>query len=916
MPYRPADFSGLMKDYAVGMQMRYTYDTHARELEINNAERAMTGLSYIEGLYVDEKAKWEEKHGSVDIEKFDDYFAEKYPAVRDKLKGYFNDYAAQEWADNGETDPDHPVEIIKSGFKKGMYMLLGRNAKGEPVPKTENGSSDGKDPIIELSAEQLLKNTRYNIALKYGINPVTAGQMATGLAGGTIYGGGSLAGTQQPSAETTSEADSAPLGTTTPSTATPGSAPVAGEPDVTTPAGSDSLAAGASSVPAYLADGRSIEQAEISANQTPTKTAMSADGTVEPLRTKAVNAEATTPAATPDAQPIKTVTAGSGAPDMVPNPSYQAAMDARKPVARGALSREARGAMAQLPGYSGAIDHEAAKRPPPPKQLVATPEQVDEAWAEDIEKDDEAIAREKILGQQALEAGDQAVHAKSVARVSAREKEREHKRSAKERGLSRDEFEKEKVLIKAVEKGLLEKKKNAYKKAKENTTRPTRPERAEPVTPESAEKIADDVRGEAVDLTGAAKDNATSGNNKKNAQENTAVIAAAAGPIGVLKTIAEVDKESGISHAGTKASNLSPAKRLAFATLAMQGGFLPRDEAGLVGMTTFIQTGRFPTDVANHYKNQLSYMQAASSYYEAQYKIGKNAREERLLPYQIQEASAKAYASQAAARSSLETARGTRSDRLRNEDLHSLNVEQAQADVAKTKAETAANAAQAQAEKAAGANEQRTQMQEEERLRIEAINKSVERATDKFRGLTKVRALSVDPIDIDMDDVNIDRVKSSVNGVLDDINFQKALVIAAFELEKNNEQLTRVANKIKKGEQLQDIDLSELRTFASQYENSVVELLTLNAVVIQDRHMFDEQTVNGRTDLQWLVRMGKDGIQGSGDRSGYGKVMWAWAEQSGMGRERAEAFRKALRLALQRQYERSSAKQTGTGPSG
>jgi len=649
MPYRPADFSGLMKDYAVGMQMRYTYDTHARELEINNAERAMTGLSYIEGLYVDEKAKWEEKHGSVDIEKFDDYFAEKYPAVRDKLKGYFNDYAAQEWADNGETDPDHPVEIIKSGFKKGMYMLLGRNAKGEPVPKTENGSSDGKDPIIELSAEQLLKNTRYNIALKYGINPVTAGQMATGLAGGTIYGEGSLAGTQQPSAETTSEADSAPLGTTTPSTATPGSAPVAGEPDVTTPAGSGSLAAGASSVPAYLADGRSIEQAEISANQTPTKTGMGADGTVEPLGAKAVNAKAitaetwdmatTTPKAIAQSQPQNKYpnvgVAGSGAPDVgAPNPVHP---NQQEP----ARNMNPATGQVQIPGQPGYQNPSRGKMVDEryvPTNMDATPQEIDEAWAKDIAAQEDNIARNTQAGEQFAQQGNEVEAARYKRGVAEMKKKAAAMKSAKERGLSRDEFETEQKRVNAVDRGLIKSKK--AKKIKETSANNSGEEWDSTVNTEDEKvKVANESQGEEIDADEMGSNIAKEGGSRETAKNDAVAATTAVGASGVQKTMElQFPGNNTSPFTGTKVSVRSPAKRVALMTLAMQGNYLPKNEKGLSAMNTYIQTGRMPEDIAQHFKNQQAYAAAAASFASANHSAAQIAALKLKTPVELQRA--------------------------------------------------------------------------------------------------------------------------------------------------------------------------------------------------------------------------------------------------------------------------------------
>jgi hypothetical protein len=190
MPYRPADFSGLMQDYTRMYALRMNHDKHNRVIETEDAQRAMDGLNNMETIYTDfvNKGKAAGKtDGQIDTE-----FTQKYPGLVSQAQEYFKKYAAPAWAKHGETKDDGPINIIQSIANKAKFMLTGENSEGNTVPKTVDGSSHPNSRMVELSPLELLRNTRYNIGLKYGMNPFSDTQVAAKGVGVDLDQGGGL----------------------------------------------------------------------------------------------------------------------------------------------------------------------------------------------------------------------------------------------------------------------------------------------------------------------------------------------------------------------------------------------------------------------------------------------------------------------------------------------------------------------------------------------------------------------------------------------------------------------------------------------------------------------------------------------------------------------------------------------------
>lgn len=187
MSYRPADFSGLMQDYTRMYSLSMNKAQRDRDWAREDAGYAVAALDNLETIYFDELETYKSSvldPNSADglsdeqIADFNERFAQKYPALQREAGKIFDKYGSPKWAASGETDPDSPVSIIPNMLRKGAeFLLVGKNKDGETVPKTVNGTSQPEDPLVSMSMLDLIRNTRYSIATEYGLNPFSKAQV-------------------------------------------------------------------------------------------------------------------------------------------------------------------------------------------------------------------------------------------------------------------------------------------------------------------------------------------------------------------------------------------------------------------------------------------------------------------------------------------------------------------------------------------------------------------------------------------------------------------------------------------------------------------------------------------------------------------------------------------------------------------
>ncbi|MEK9770013.1 MAG: hypothetical protein VW683_13955 [Betaproteobacteria bacterium] len=187
MPYRPADFSGLMQDYTRMYSLSMDKAQRDRDWAREDASYAVSALDNLETIYFDELETYKSSildpnspDGLSDeqISDFNERFAQKYPALQREAGKIFDKFGGPKWAASGETDPDSPVSIIPNMLRKGAeFLLVGKNKDGETVPKTVNGTSKPDDPLVSMSMLDLIRNTRYSIATEYGLNPFSKVQV-------------------------------------------------------------------------------------------------------------------------------------------------------------------------------------------------------------------------------------------------------------------------------------------------------------------------------------------------------------------------------------------------------------------------------------------------------------------------------------------------------------------------------------------------------------------------------------------------------------------------------------------------------------------------------------------------------------------------------------------------------------------
>ncbi len=115
---------------------------------------------------------------------------------------------------------------------------------------------------------------------------------------------------------------------------------------------------------------------------------------------------------------------------------------------------------------------------------------------------------------------------------------------------------------------------------------------------------------------------------KENVKATGEAIVAAHGVSGVIKTMEEFLADSTGDfftrgkvdpYTGTAPSQGSTAQRIVFTAMAQEAGFFGKNATDLANMRTFIQTGRMPDEIKNHFENQKNLSAAYKSYVEAEY---------------------------------------------------------------------------------------------------------------------------------------------------------------------------------------------------------------------------------------------------------------------------------------------------------
>ena len=919
MPYRPADFSGLMRDYTAMYETRMKHDLYNRQIEQEDAQAAMDGLNYMEGLYLDFQSQPENQ--GLSRNEIDQKFAEKYPSLVGQARDYFDKYAAGEWAKHGETDNDSPIEMVQSAIEKGKVMLLGKK-NGETVPKTVNGTSDPKDEVVQMTPLDILRNTRYNIALKYGINPVGATQLTTASQGTDLYG--------QDSVSTQLQNQAAALGSPTNSTALPaGSAagsptspgmvdiqPTTGAMDASGQLGSLSQGDPAMTDPNFV-DQASQEMTEQKAAPlgepvTQSPTAASADSaqpastTVDPtLAGKTYN---------------RVGVAGTGAPDVgSPNPAHPNQQE----VARN--MNPATGVV-QIPGQQGYQNPSRGKVVDEryvPANLEATPEQVQQAWDQKINTEQEKITRNQEAAQQFAAEGDEVEAARYGNAVQRQQTQLRHMESAKKRGLSQDEFETEQNLINAVDGGLIK----GVPKPSDTTAEGggggeggAEAGGGDGGDPDVKVDMAKAAQGEEINVEESAKRAAASGGNRQQIAQDAKAGATAVGHSGTMRTLMMESLFPGDTvspFTGTGVPIKSPAKRMVYMTYAMQAGYIPKTTEGLNAMNTYIQTGRLPEDVKAHFDNLRTFAAATASVADAEYKAAQTSaaytkavtdqqkaqlevlklqeelrdlvtvdREKKQLDNKLVEQNiiGKGLQNQGQVTTNLQE-----QERLHQEQIKTL---QDQIDLLQTQATAQSETATTLSENAATQQENlgsaRNQKEERRSNLYDELQKSWD--TGDYEAW-----LSTDTFD---DYAGIDKEQAK-REVLRWVNNNEDKVVQALLLaDPNNPNIQQLADKVIKGQPLEPKDFEDAMIHSSIGQDAVLSILMGHAMISQD--------LNGPTNLSTLLTQGKDADFASGmideilgaDQTAYENMLEIAFSRGQINRDKAEAVYKALQYVL------------------
>jgi len=932
MPYRPADFSGLMRDYTAMYETRMKHDLYNRQIDQEDAQAAMDGLNYMEGLYLDFQSQPENQ--GLSRNEIDQKFAEKYPSLVGTARDYFDKYAAGEWAKHGETDNDSPIEMVQSAIEKGKVMLLGKK-NGQTVPKTVNGSSDPKDEVVQMTPLDILRNTRYNIALKYGINPVGATQLTTASQGVDLYG--------QDSVGTQLQNQAAALGSPTNSTALPaGSA--AGSPNYpnTPPPGMVTIqpTTGAMDASGQLGSLSQGDPAMTDPNFVDQASQEMTEQKAAPLGEPVTQSPA--PASADSAQPASTTVtqgymkpvdptlagktynrvgvAGTGAPDETTftAPQGQYAMD-------GALSDAAKAAIhqttvapvpegARTPAGTGTGRGTTAGAP-------SSPAQVQQAWDQQINTQREKIARNQQAGEQFAAEGDEVEAARYGNAVQRQQTQLRHMESAKKRGLSQDEFETEQNLIRAVDGGLI---KGVPKPSDTPAAGGEGGEGGEGGTeagggggdggdPDVKVDMAKAAQGEKINIEESAKLAATSGGNRQQIAQDAKAGATAVGHSGVMRTLMMESLFPGDTvspFTGTGVPIKSPAKRMVYMTYAMQAGYIPKTTEGLNAMNTYIQTGRLPEDVKAHFDNLRTFAAATASVADAEYKAAqtsatytKAVADQRKYELEIRklEEELKQYVGidltqkQADLTGTNLTNQGLFIDNLSKEET----LLQDRIKTLNDKIDVLQKEATAQSETATALSENASTQQEN---LGSARNQKEERRNNLYDELQKSwdtgdyeAWLSTDTFD---DYAGIDKEQAK-REVLRWVNNNEDKVVQALLLaDPNNPNIQQLANKVIKGQPLEPKDFEDAMIHSSIGQDAVLSILMGHAMISQD--------LNGPTNLSTLLTQGKDADFASGmideilgaDQTAYENMLEIAFSRGQINRDKAEAVYKALQYVL------------------
>jgi len=482
--YRPADFSGLISDWNSAYRTSLIATESRRNWEMQDAERAVKGLNTFETIYRDEMDRYKRDNNiSGDLtpdqqDSFDDWFNVKNPALVEGLKKDFGKYSGPAWAESGMTDPNEPIQIIKSALNKGKYMLLGKDKDGKTVPKTEWGSNNPDDPVLQLSALELARNARYNIATKYGLNPFSDMQIASRSVGQRIDGDTGAAANNAAQANSATSTLSGAVSTTSENNnGLAVNADAAGEFSDSSQSGGETVinppaVTAPNTPPPGLGEQLASSQWSPAAgpnrgqqNPQPGQQATSTNGQMTPEGQVVIDDGTGTGNVVPDqAQPLGGQLGPMGnqfRPTVVPDAVQERYNEAQVlpnstdgfPLmgSANAQNSDFPGAKLQsepgVPGYTPSgnnremyDDRTEVSNPANSRVRNATPEETAAKWDERIAKNNELVERNKTASAQADAAGNQKDYFKYEEQLRLEQEHGKRLADAKERGISDSEF--------------------------------------------------------------------------------------------------------------------------------------------------------------------------------------------------------------------------------------------------------------------------------------------------------------------------------------------------------------------------------------------------------------------------------------------------------------------------------------------
>lgn len=627
MSYRPADFSGLMQDYTRMYSLSMNKAQRDRDWAREDAGYAVAALDNLETIYFDELETYKSSvldPNSADglsdeqISDFNERFAQKYPALQREAGKIFDKYGSPKWAASGETDPDSPVSIIPNMLRKGAeFLLVGKNKDGETVPKTVNGTSQPEDPLVSMSMLDLIRNTRYSIATEYGLNPFSKAQVQAR--------GQGIQELAKQGRDTVSEGlttDTASTGPTLGQAANGG----ASSGDATTVnVNVESNPVDASSDAAKTSDSIRAQQAQMAGMYAPVGGMMDREGNVvlpegnsttpreqaaaalgsyyNPLSVQD-QVMGTGPYENPVARPGQTANLGT----LPANPNAG-------PPQIDKLSQQAQ----RRVGFE--YDPQFATPP-------ANPEAPDRRELGQLRNQEQELERR---------GGDPDLGAPTSAELNQRLPQ----------GVAELPVEKREPLqatyVPTATQGAVTPEGQAQEEAVKAAVAAS-PDQSPEGQAAAAQEATDGTNADA-SIAEAGTRVARAGGDRRITVESAQAILAAHGLEGAIKSFDKYLADSTDDfftrgkvdpYTGTAPSKGSTAQRIVFTAMAQEAGFFSKNATDLANMRTFIQTGRMPDEIKQHFENQKNMSAAYKSYVEAEYKRATAPLEKRKLEQELE----------------------------------------------------------------------------------------------------------------------------------------------------------------------------------------------------------------------------------------------------------------------------------------